>query len=132
MNAGILLASVNQPVHLVKGDEVAGSSTAWVVLAIVCLVALIAIAWWGVALYSARTRRDEPEHAFKSVARALAVPAAMCKLIRKLAQAHGGATPAGLLLSDHGLTTAIAAYERNGVTKGDQKLLERLSRDFGL
>jgi hypothetical protein len=128
----VTLLSVDGPVHLVKGDEPTGGAAGWLTVCLVGAVAVSAVLWWALNLHRARIGRDEQDYSFRRVARKLGLPAPMCRLIRRLAQAHGSASPVALLISEHGLRTAISAFERGTTSTGDQKQLERLKRDFGL
>ena len=132
MNPSVLLASIHEPIRLVKGDEAGVTPMGvWVGGGLALCVGLAVLAWWAVAARRARVRRDEREYAFRALARAMGMPGGVRQLLRRRAAGAGAAR------LEHAKTAeqqqaAIGALEQSPVSKGDRRQLERLRRDFAL
>ncbi|HYE61293.1 MAG TPA: hypothetical protein VD997_04795 [Phycisphaerales bacterium] len=120
-----------EPVRLVKGDETsAWAAEAWMVVAsmVVLLVAISGV----VLMVRARRGRDDRESAFRALASGLGLSGDARGLLRRLAAAHGAASPVALLLSDHALRQAVVGVKGAGLPRAERRALERLRADLGL
>ena len=105
-----------EPVRLVKGDETsAWAAEAWMVVAsmVVLLVAISGV----VLMVRARRGRDDRESAFRALASGLGLSGDARGLLRRLAAAHGAASPVALLLSDHALRQAVVGVKGAGLPR---------------
>ena len=133
-------ATPSNPVSLARPEDApdaAGAAhtvvevaTNWWVMIPLLLVGAATIMTVQLRLARARRLPDE-EKAFRLLARAARVPGRQRVMVRALAKAHGDATPAALLLSDHATAKASARIELKPGTPGD-RLLRRVLASRGI
>jgi hypothetical protein len=128
----LLIASSGEPLRIVKGGDPGAAPLDWWVAAVCGAIAVATLAAAVAYAVRARQAKDAREEAFRRTARSLGVSRRVSRLVHRIAQSHGAASPVALLVSEHAMRTAIAAFERNGLTAADGKLLTRLRRDLGL
>ncbi|MEM7622790.1 MAG: hypothetical protein AAF235_06255 [Planctomycetota bacterium] len=106
-----------QPVELVRGDppDTSGDATGSVwppaSLGFALVAAVILVGIIAVHLASSRRRRlPVAERAFRAMASAQAIRPRRRRLVRALADAHGGVKPVALLVSDAAMRDAVDAF----------------------
>jgi hypothetical protein len=124
--------NVNDPIHLVTGDEPARGFPMWAVGAAFGVAVAFALLVWLVGAYRAHLAANQSDHAFRALANAMRIGPGMRSLIRRLALAHPNAAPAALLLSGHALAAALRAMEGTSIGRRDRRRLDKLRRAFGL
>lgn len=125
-----LVTLATEPVYLVKGD--AEPALWWLQPALIAVGAVVVVAAALLLFIRARRGRDDREAAFRALAGRLGVSRATRGLLRKLAGAHGSASPVALLLSDHALRTAAAAIDGDSLPRSERRALEGLRAHLGM
>ena len=126
MTSGLLITlAVDGPVRLMTGNEPvarAGAMAWWVLPAFLVGAVVLALLTWFVIDRRARVERSPAEYAFRALSLRMGMGAWRATLLRKLAAAHGTATPVSLLLSNHALGMAAAEFEKTADARSIKKL----------